>query len=144
MVGKYSERFASEWFDIYRERLVHYARITWKELPAGKGSDREKKEGEQILKLLEPGEKVFLLDERGKTFTSKEFSRFLGKYRDSSNEKICFVLGGAYGYSKEVLEKATGKISLSDFTFPHLLARVIFAEQLYRAFTILKGEDYHH
>ncbi len=87
---------------------------------------------------------VVLLDENGKQFTSKKFSDFLQSKMNTGKKNLVFVIGGAYGFSEEVKKKASDLISLSTLTFPHQLAKLIFCEQLYRAFTILKGEKYHH
>ena len=96
-----------------------------------------------ILKSLRPSDEVILLDERGLTFRSLEFAAFMEK-KLSAGRDVVFVIGGAYGFSDDVYARAGGKISLSPMTFSHQMVRTIFAEQLYRAFTIIKGEPYHH
>jgi len=102
------------------------------------------REGELILKKLKAGDDVILLDEHGKEFRSVEFAAELEKKISRGGKDLVFVIGGAYGFSSEVYRRADGKLSLSKMTFSHQLVRTIFAEQLYRAFTIMKGEPYHH
>ncbi|MBR2437437.1 MAG: 23S rRNA (pseudouridine(1915)-N(3))-methyltransferase RlmH, partial [Bacteroidales bacterium] len=100
--------------------------------------------GELILKNIRNTDDVILLDERGSTYSSLEWASHLQKKMNYEGKDIVFVIGGAYGFSKRVYERANGKISLSRMTFSHQIVRVIFLEQLYRAFTIMKGEPYHH
>ena len=102
------------------------------------------KEGEQIIKLLEKGDYVILLDETGKEFTSKEFAGYINKKQVANVKHLVFILGGAYGFSDELYQLANEKMSLSKMTFPHQMVRYIFLEQLYRAFTIINNEPYHH
>ena len=104
----------------------------------------KEKEGELILKNIKATDDVVLLDERGSTFTSLEWASHLQKKINYEGKDIVFVIGGAYGFSQKVYQRANGKISLSKMTFSHQIIRVIFLEQLYRAFTIMKGEPYHH
>ena len=96
------------------------------------------------MSQLSSGDDLILLDENGKTFSSVAFSQWIEKQMNSGNKRIIFVVGGPYGFSKEVYAKARFKISLSEMTFSHQMIRLIFVEQLYRAFTIIKGEPYHH
>ncbi len=103
----------------------------------------QEKEGRLILKRLNPGSYMILLDERGQEFHSIAFAEYLNSLEGRVNQ-LLFVIGGPYGFSQEVYEKADGLVSLSKLTFSHQLVRVIFMEQLYRAYTILKGEPYHH
>jgi len=105
---------------------------------------QKEKEGEFILKKLHPSDDLLLLDERGKTFSSLEFSDFLQKKMNSGLKQLIIVIGGPYGFSEAVYARANGKISLSKMTFSHQMIRPFFAEQLYRAFTILSNEPYHH
>jgi rRNA large subunit m3Psi methyltransferase RlmH len=102
------------------------------------------KEGELILKNIRPGEDVILLDERGKQYTSVELAKVLQDKISYIGKDITFVIGGAYGFSQAVYERADSKISLSKMTFSHQMVRAIFVEQIYRAFTIMRGEPYHH
>ncbi|MBL7813309.1 MAG: 23S rRNA (pseudouridine(1915)-N(3))-methyltransferase RlmH [Bacteroidetes bacterium] len=101
------------------------------------------KESETILKYCKPGDQLILCDERGKTFTSKEFATYIDNSLSQSRGRLIFAIGGAYGFTEDLL-KSNLSIRLSDFTFPHHLARLVLCEQLYRAFTILKGTGYHH
>ena len=105
---------------------------------------QKKAEGDLILSQLNPGDDLILLDEKGKTFTSVLFSQWIEKQMNVGSKRIVFVVGGPYGFSKEVYDKCKFKISLSEMTFSHQMIRLIFVEQLYRAFTIIKGEPYHH
>ena len=105
---------------------------------------QKKAEGDLILSQLNPGDDLILLDEKGKTFTSVMFSQWIEKQMNIGSKRIVFVVGGPYGFSKDVYDKAKFKISLSEMTFSHQMIRLIFVEQLYRAFTIIKGEPYHH
>ena len=102
------------------------------------------KEGELILKHIRPGDDLILMDERGKMHTSIEFAKVLQDKISYIGKDIIFVIGGAYGFSQAVYDRADSKISLSKMTFSHQMVRAIFAEQLYRAFTIMRGEPYHH
>ena len=102
------------------------------------------KEGQLILKSLKDSDEVFLLDEKGKEYSSKEWASMLEKRIASGGKNIVFVIGGAYGFSDAVYKRAGGLVSLSRMTFSHQMVRTIFSEQLYRAFTIMKGEPYHH
>jgi 23S rRNA (pseudouridine1915-N3)-methyltransferase len=106
--------------------------------------EQKRKEGELLLKKISPSDCVVLLDERGKEISSVEFANFLQQKMNSGIKKLVFVIGGAYGFSEAVYQRQNAKISLSKLTFPHLMTRLIFTEQLYRAFTILHNEPYHH
>ena len=107
-------------------------------------SQIKEKEGNLILKQIKPSDKLVLLDENGKDYSSKSFSVFVEKMMLLGLKNLIFVVGGAYGFSNEVYNRANSKISLSKMTFSHQMVRLIFVEQLYRAFTILKNEPYHH
>ncbi len=113
---------------------------------AGRGEPawQQRTESERILAALKPGEKVVVLDERGKQLTSPGFAQRLGTWRDQGARELAFVIGGAYGMTEAVRERADLVLSLSPMVFPHQLVRVLFAEQLYRALSILKGTGYHH
>ena len=104
----------------------------------------KEREGELILKAIKPTDRVILLDERGKEYRSVEFAEEIRRLSLAGGKNIVFVIGGAYGFSEAVYARSVGKISLSRMTFSHQMVRTIFAEQLYRAFTIIKGEPYHH
>ena len=144
--GKTSEKYVSEGMGIYLDRLKHYCKFSLIEIEAGKGNEAEirKKEAASLLKRV--GEKDFLvlLDEKGKELTSPGFAELMQHHQNISTKNIFFVIGGAYGFSEEIYKRANLKVALSKMTFPHQLVRILFLEQLYRAFTILKGEKYHH
>lgn len=144
--GKNSEKPLRELLRKYSERIEHYCRFHVLETESGKGDEMQiaKKEGKSILKLLAQQDFVILLDRMGKEVSSMEFAGLLQHHRNISTKTLVFITGGAYGFSAEVNKRANQKISLSKMTFPHQLVRVIFLEQLYRAFTILSGEKYHH
>lgn len=134
----------------YQEKLKFYNPFEMVAIPYLKNTkslsveEQKKKEGELILKKIDAGDFVILMDEFGKKFTSVGFSELIQQQLNSGIKTLVFVIGGAYGFSQEVFARAQRKISLSQMTFPHLLARLIFVEQLYRAFTILRKEPYHH
>ncbi len=149
-VGKTDVRWVREGLDLYIFRLSHYVRFSLKEIPelrnvsALSREQIKEKEGDLILSALRPSDDVILLDEHGKQFRSVEFASFLEDRMTRSGRNIVFVIGGAYGFPKKVYDRASSLISLSAMTFSHQMVRTIFAEQLYRAFTIMKGEPYHH
>ncbi len=124
----------------YTSRIAHYSSIEWKFLPTSDMKD----EGEKMLKAIPDNSFIVILDEKGKQLTSLGFSEFLEKRLNESVKNLVFVIGGAYGISDAVKEKARFSWSLSSLVFPHELARSILAEQIYRGFSILKGEKYHH
>jgi 23S rRNA (pseudouridine1915-N3)-methyltransferase len=105
---------------------------------------QKEKEGELILKQLQPTDELILLDEKGKDFRSLEFAKYLQKKMTSGIKQLVIAIGGPYGFSEEVYKKSNGKISLSKMTFSHQMIRLFVVEQLYRGFTILKNEPYHH
>ncbi len=147
--GKTHFKFVDAGFDEFTKRLKHYCRFEHQlfELPTKlKTTDiglTKKYEGELFLKKLQPTDFVVLLDENGKKYTSLAFADHIQKLQ-LHHAHLVFVIGGAYGFSDEVYGRANAKVSLSDMTFSHQLIRLIFIEQLYRAFTIIKGEPYHH
>lgn len=149
-VGKTDVKWVRDGIDLYSSRLRHYIPFSMDEIPELKGTSsltREQiktKEGELILKRLRPSDEVILLDEHGKEYTSMEWARNLEARLSRSGKDIVFIIGGAFGFSQEVYSRADGKMSLSRMTFSHQMVRTIFIEQLYRAFTIIKGEPYHH
>ena len=134
----------------YRKRLTHYVNfetVIFPDIKNAKSLTAEQvkeKEAELLLSKLEQTDEVILLDERGKTFTSVQFSRFLEERLLYSAKNVTFVIGGAYGFSERVYERADSLFSLSAMTFSHQMIRLLFVEQLYRAMTIIKGEPYHH
>ncbi|MBP7151893.1 MAG: 23S rRNA (pseudouridine(1915)-N(3))-methyltransferase RlmH, partial [Paludibacteraceae bacterium] len=149
-IGKTIDIHLSSLQEQYQNRLKHYLSFEVVNIPELKNtknlsaSEQVAKESESILKKLEVGDNVILLDERGTEFSSIEFADFLSKKMHSSNKRIVFVTGGAYGFSEELYRRANDMVSLSRMTFSHQMVRLIFVEQLYRAMTILKGEPYHH
>jgi 23S rRNA (pseudouridine1915-N3)-methyltransferase len=148
-LGKTHDQWLLDALAEYTGRLKHYISFSWEdiELPKGAGQmsleNRKKAEGEKILDRLKPNTRLWLLDDKGKTFHSRAFAAWMEKMLPE-NIELTLVIGGAYGFSAEVEQKALGKISLSALTFSHQLVRVVLAEQLYRAFTIIRGEAYHH
>lgn len=149
-IGKTGKQFLELGEAEYLNRLKHYTKLERIEIPDLKNAKKltidqvKKLEGEEILSKIPNGNDVILLDERGEHFSSVEFSNFLQKKFNIGGKGLTFIVGGAYGFSDEVYAKATTKISLSKMTFSHQMIRMIFFEQVYRAFTILKGEPYHH
>lgn len=147
LVGKTDRGHVAEGVAAYFERLARTVTVEQIVLPeAGRGEPayQQRIECERILAALKPGERVVVLDERGRAMTSPQFAERLGSWRDQGARQIAFVIGGAYGLTDEVRERADLVMALSAMTFPHQLVRVLFAEQLYRAFSILGGSPYHH
>ncbi|MDR2682568.1 MAG: 23S rRNA (pseudouridine(1915)-N(3))-methyltransferase RlmH [Dysgonamonadaceae bacterium] len=150
MVGKTSQDFVNRGLTEYEGRISHYLPFEIQIIPGIKNAKHlsheqiKEKEGEENLNLIETWDYIVLLDEHGQEFTSVEFSEYLEKKMQLVPKSLVFVIGGAYGFSPEVLEAAQEKIALSKMTFSHQLVRLVFAEQLYRALTILKREPYHH
>lgn len=149
-VGKTGIPFVQAGIDEYVKRLRHYVPYKITPLPDVKKSasltaQRQKEaEGEIILSKLQASDFVVLLDERGREFSSVEFSVFLEKQMSSGRRRLVFVVGGPYGFSQAVYDRADTKVSLSRMTFNHEMVRLFFTEQVYRAMTILRGEPYHH
>lgn len=149
-VGKTDKDWVRQGLDIYVSRLKHYIPFSIVEIPELKGVSSltkeqiKTREGELILKNIRPTDDVILMDERGKQHSSIELAKVIQEKISYAGKDIVFVIGGAYGFSDPVYVRASSKISLSRMTFSHQMVRVIFAEQLYRAFTIIRGEPYHH
>jgi 23S rRNA (pseudouridine1915-N3)-methyltransferase len=149
-VGRTDVPWVKEGLDLYVSRLKHYVPFSLVEIPQLKNVSSfsqeqiKEKEGELILRQLAPGDTVILLDEHGKEYRSVEWAEWIRKQLSRGGKALVFVIGGAYGFSEAVHTRSDGKVSLSRMTFSHQMVRTIFAEQLYRAFTILKGEPYHH
>lgn len=149
-VGKTDRNWIWDGLQTYCARLKHYMPFSVVEIPDLKNISAlskdqiKEKEGQLILKNLKDADEVILLDEKGKEYTSKEWALMLEKKISSGGRNIVFVIGGPYGFSSQVYSRANGMISLSRMTFSHQMVRAIFTEQLYRAFTIMKGEPYHH
>lgn len=150
VIGKTDEPYLETGIAKYVGRLEHYVPFELKVIPDIKNrktlseAQQKKLEGELLLAQFQPGDSIVLLDENGKTFSSRNFSKWIENQMNTGCKRLVFVIGGPYGFSQEVYERANSKISLSEMTFSHQMVRLIFVEQLYRAFTILKGEAYHH
>lgn len=150
VIGKTDARYFMEAIDEYKNRLVHYIPFEMQVIPDVKNakhlseSQQKEKEGELILKSLQQGDYLVLLDEKGKDFTSMEFARHIEKKMQTVPRRLVFAVGGPYGFSEAVYKAASEKISLSRMTFSHQMVRLIFVEQIYRAMTILNNEPYHH
>lgn len=149
LVGRTAAKLYAESIADYEDRIGHYMPFCIKTISELKNNrnlseaQQKEKEGELILKSIEPRDYVVLLDERGRSFRSVEFARWLGE-RQQAGRQVTFVIGGPYGFSEAVYGRADFKISLSPMTFSHQMVRLIFVEQLYRACTIMRGEPYHH
>lgn len=149
-VGKTDVPWVREGLEMYVSRLKHYVRFTLTEIPELKNvsalsKDSIKvKEGELLLRNVKPSDFLVLLDEHGRQMRSVEFASELSDMMTRGGKDIVFAVGGAYGFSREVYDRADRQMSLSLMTFSHQMVRTVFAEQLYRAFTILQGEPYHH
>ncbi len=149
-VGKTAFSYLNEGISVYSKRIEHYVNFNIVEIPELKGAASlsmeqiKEKEGELIFKKIKEGDYVTVLDERGKKFGPENWAHHLERRIVYSNKDIVFVIGGAYGFSQKIYDRADEMLSLSEMTFSHQIIRVIFMEQLYRAFTIIKGEPYHH
>ena len=150
VIGKTSIGYLKQGIDEYIKRLKHYVPFEIKYIDDIKNTkniseDQQKRtEGAKILSLLEKSDFVVLLDEHGKEYTSMQYSSYIQKRMLSGAKKVVFVIGGPYGFSQEVYDRANDKISFSKMTFNHEMIRLIFTEQLYRAYTIINHEPYHH
>ena len=150
MIGKTDTRYFAEAINEYKSRLAHYVPFEMQVIPDIKNvknlseSQQKEREGEILLKALQTGDYVVLLDERGKEMTSVQFAHYLEKKMNTTPRRLVFIIGGPYGFSEEVYQMANEKLSLSQMTFSHQMVRLIFVEQIYRAMTILNNEPYHH
>ncbi|HMC98182.1 MAG TPA: 23S rRNA (pseudouridine(1915)-N(3))-methyltransferase RlmH [Flavobacteriales bacterium] len=147
LVGRTDRGYVADGVAAYLDRLARTVPVEQVIIPeAGRGEAayQQRTECERIMAALKPGERVIVLDERGRPLTSPQFAERLGSWRDQGVRQVAFVIGGAYGLTAEVRERADLVLALSAMTFPHQLVRVLFAEQLYRAFGILQGSPYHH
>ena len=149
-IGKTKEQYLIEGISQYQKRLHHYTQFELLEIPniknANNLSDSEllRKEGELILQQLQLSDHLVLLDDKGKDFTSSKFAEKLQGWMLSSKKRLVFVVGGAYGFSEQVYQRGNEKLSLSKMTFSHQMVRLFFVEQMYRGYTILNNEPYHH
>ena len=150
VVGKTEDKYLIEGIEKYLSRLKHYIGFNLVVIPDIKNTknlteaQQKAKEADLILKQLGNLDTVILMDEKGKKYTSVQFSEYLNKQMIGSVQQMTFVIGGPYGFDERVYQRANSLISLSDMTFSHQMVRLFFVEQLYRAFSILKGEPYHH
>jgi len=150
VVGKTEDKYLIEGIEKYLNRLKHYIGFNLLVIPDLKNTknlseaQQKTKEAELILKQVSNPDTVILLDEKGKKYTSVSFANYLNKQMIGSVQHLVFIIGGPYGFDESIYTRANGSMSLSDMTFSHQMVRLFFAEQLYRAFSILKGEPYHH
>ena len=149
-IGKTDDKNLIKLIDLYTNRLKHYIKFELEIIPDIKNAKKlsehqqKEKEGDLILSKLQNTDVLVLLDDKGKDFTSIQFSKYLQKKMNAGHKQLVFVIGGPYGFSDAVYAKAIEKVSLSKMTFSHQMIRLFFVEQLYRGFTILKGEPSHH
>ena len=150
VIGKTDDKNLEQLIEKYQQRLNHYINFEIEIIPDIKNvknlsqPQQKEKEGELIISKLKNTDQLMLLDEKGKEYRSLDFANFLQKKMNSGIKQLVLVIGGPYGFSEAVYKKATGKISLSKMTFSHQMIRLFIVEQLYRGFTILKNEPYHH
>ena len=150
VIGKTDKDFVIKGIEEYQKRLVHYMPYEMKIIPDIKNTknlseqQQKQKEGELILKKLHSSDHVVLLDEKGKEYRSIDFAKYLQKKMNSGMKQLVFVIGGPYGFGNEIYKRASEKIAFSKMTFSHQMIRLFAVEQLYRGFTILKKEPYHH
>jgi 23S rRNA (pseudouridine1915-N3)-methyltransferase len=146
--GKTKEKYLKSGIQIYLDRLKHYGRIDYIEGKGTRGQAAPEQqlrvEGDWMLSKIGTHDFVVLLDEKGKHLTSRGLAKQLNQWMNHVGRPICFVIGGAYGFAPEVRARANDTLSLSEMTFSHQMVRLIFTEQLYRAFTILAGQSYHN
>jgi 23S rRNA (pseudouridine1915-N3)-methyltransferase len=149
-IGKIHEAYVKIGIEDFTKRIEKYFSCEWTLIPTPKNAgmlsemDLKKKEGETILEWLQPDDYLVLLDERGKQLTSEQLAQFLQTRANERTKKLVFLIGGAYGVDESVFKRANLQWSLSKLVFPHQLVRLILAEQLYRACSILRNEKYHH
>lgn len=149
-IGKTDNRELKQLIEVYKRRLQFYNKFEIDIIPDLKKTksldenQQKEKEGELILAKVQNSDFLILLDENGKEFSSEKFSAYIQKRLNSGLKQLIFVIGGPYGFSEEVYQRADSKVALSQMTFSHQMVRLFFTEQLYRAFTILKNEPYHH
>jgi 23S rRNA (pseudouridine1915-N3)-methyltransferase len=149
-IGKSHENYVKEGIELFSARIEHYFPFSWHILSPPKQAANmdvpvlKEEEGKKVLEMLQPTDKLILLDERGKNLHSPDLATLLHQYADQSTKNLIFLIGGAYGVSDAVKKRADFCWSLSNLVFPHMLVRLILAEQLYRACTIMRNEKYHH
>lgn len=149
-IDKTQESYLTEGIEIYTKRLKNYAAFDMFTINVPKAvrqrshSEQKQEEAKLILSTVLPEDQLILLDEQGKEYSSVAFSNLIAQKQNASTKRLVFLIGGPFGFSEAVYKRANSKISLSQMTFSHQMVRLFFVEQLYRAFTILKGEKYHH
>ena len=139
-IGKQNDSSLSEAIIDYTKRINNYFKTEWRVIP----SSDIKKEGKNILKIIESDDYLIVLDERGKELNTIELADFIEKRMIAGDKRIVFVIGGAYGVDEQVMQRANFKWSLSELVFPHQIVRLILSETVYRAITVIKNEPYHH
>jgi len=150
LIGKTDKEYLTQGMQRYQKRISHYIQFQTKVLPDVKRNvkrtenEHKKVEGSILLKSILPSDVLILFDEQGKEYSSLKFAWFIQNFMNSGVKHLVFAIGGPYGFSEEVMKRANFKVSLSKMTFPHQLVRLIILEQIYRAFSIIKGEPYHH
>ncbi len=150
VIGKTTDVYLLPGINDYLKRLRRYCQFDYVEFPAAKigknATEQETKNKEEtaVLDRIEKSDFLVVMDEKGKEFSSKKFADFLSDHQMRGTKRLVFLIGGAYGFSDKIYKRSNSKISLSQMTFTHQMVRLIFTEQLYRAFTITKGEKYHH
>ncbi|MDR0713722.1 MAG: 23S rRNA (pseudouridine(1915)-N(3))-methyltransferase RlmH [Bacteroidales bacterium] len=147
--GKTSEQWLQKGITEYEQRIRHYVPLTVecvipRNLPKQDVEKQKTIEGDMLLGKVEASDELYLLDEHGQSFSSEELASFLQKKMSAGTKRLVLAVGGPYGFSQKVIRRANGQISLSRLTFPHQMTRLLLAEQIYRACTILRGEPYHH
>lgn len=149
-IDKTQESYLTEGIEIYTKRIKNYSAFDMVTINVPKAvrqrshSEQKQEEAKLILNAILPEDQLILLDEQGKEYSSKAFSNFIAQKQNASTKRLVFLIGGPFGFSETIYKRANSKLSLSQMTFSHQMVRLFFVEQLYRAFTILKGEKYHH
>jgi 23S rRNA (pseudouridine1915-N3)-methyltransferase len=149
-IGKTAEKYLTEGISVFEGRLRKYAAFEIFTIPDIRNSrnmataELKVREGDKILKFFKNDDYIVILDDKGKEFSTIEFSAWIEKTMNLQKKRLVFVIGGAWGFSAEVYKKADMRLSLSRLTFSHQMVRLLFLEQMYRAFTVIKGEPYHH
>lgn len=149
-IDKTQDRYIAEGIEVYAKRLKNYVNFAIHTINVPKTvrqrsfNEQKNEEGKLLLHFLSGDDILVLLDEKGKEYSSMEFSNFISQKQNASTKRLIFLIGGPFGFSTQIYERANAKVSLSKMTFSHQMVRLFFTEQLYRAYTILKGEKYHH
>ncbi len=150
MIGKTADAYLETGIAVYAQRLKHYLPFSIEVVPDVRQGSKlhpeqlKEREAEAVLDRLKKEDVLILLDERGQTFTSEAFARFLEQRLNTSGKRLIFLIGGAYGFADALYARANGQVALSAMTFSHQMVRLFFVEQLYRAMTILRNEPYHN